>query len=70
MCVCVCARIFGINAQSNAPTHSHIPPRRDRHTRRQTTSAVLPQLLPTAQSDWLRQADSWTDVPEEAHMGG
>ncbi len=27
VCVCVCARIFGINAQSNAPTHSHIPPR-------------------------------------------
>ncbi|XDV21235.1 hypothetical protein PO909_026369, partial [Leuciscus waleckii] len=43
---------------------------RDRHTRRQTTPAPLPQLLPTAESDWLRQDDSWTDVPEEAHMGG
>jgi len=41
-----------------------------RERERQTTPATLPQLLPTAESDWLRQDDSWTDVPEEAHMGG
>lgn len=68
-CVCVRAHVWYKSTEQCSDTLSYSS-ERDRHTRRQTTSATLPQLLPTAQSDWLRQADSWTDVPEEAHMGG
>lgn len=67
--VCVHAHVWYKSTEQCSDTLSYSS-ERDRHTRRQTTSATLPQLLPTAQSDWLRQADSWTDGPEEAHMGG